>query len=194
MLKSTRESKATESPCTPTPSPAEPSLLALFEAEESKLLRYAFSIVGRRAVAEEIVQEVFLRLHVHWDSVEAPQAWLLRSVRNRSLNHLRNTKREFWFGGGESPVLTDDNCEAPDALLEKLELVAEMRRLVEELPEGDRRLIELRYFQGLKYREISTRVGLTVSNVGFRLHRLLKQLSGHLQSSDVGVGSSEDKS
>ncbi len=189
MLKSIRESSPTDAP-----SAVEPTLLALFEAEESKLLRFAFSLVGRRAVAEEIVQEVFLRLHVHWDSVEAPQAWLLRSVRNRALNHLRNTKREFWFSNGETPALPDDECETPDALLEKLESVAEMRRLVDELPEGDRRLIELRYFQGLKYREISTRVGLTVSNVGFRLHRVLKQLSSRLQGADVGVDSSEDES
>jgi RNA polymerase sigma factor (sigma-70 family) len=63
--------------------------------------------------------------------------------------------------------------------------VAELRRLLEELPAGDRRLIELRYFEGLKYREISTSVGLTVSNVGFRLHRVLQQLASRLQSRDL---------
>ena len=70
------------------------SLRAIFEAEETPLLRYAFSLVGRRAIAEEIVQEVFLQLHNHWDNVENPTAWLYRSVRNRSYNHHRDHKRE----------------------------------------------------------------------------------------------------
>ncbi|MEO8270315.1 MAG: sigma factor, partial [Aureliella sp.] len=63
------------------------TLRTLFESEETPLLRYAFSLVGRRAVAEEIVQEVFLLLHEHWDDVDCPQAWLMRSVRNKAYNH-----------------------------------------------------------------------------------------------------------
>jgi RNA polymerase sigma factor (sigma-70 family) len=180
MLNTTPEVKPTDSP-----SAVEPNLRAIFEAEESTLLRLAFSLVGRRAVAEEIVQDAFLQLHVHWDSVDAPRAWLVRSIRNRALNHLRKTKREFWFSDGESPTLADGDCDTPNVLLEKLETVAELRRLVQELPADDRRLIELRYFDGLKYREISTSVGLTVSNVGFRLHRVLQQLASRLQSRDL---------
>ncbi|MEM9479723.1 MAG: sigma factor, partial [Verrucomicrobiota bacterium] len=65
----------------------EGGILAIFEAEESPLLRFAFSLTGRRAIAEEVVQEVFLQLHRHWDNVENPRAWLYRSVRNRSYNH-----------------------------------------------------------------------------------------------------------
>lgn len=48
----------------------------LFDQEETALLRYAFSYVGRHEVAEEIVQEVFLQLHTRWDEVETPRAWL----------------------------------------------------------------------------------------------------------------------
>ena len=71
----------------------ESTLRALFDSQESPLLRYAFSLVGRRAVAEEIVQEVFLQLHVRWDEVDSPQKWLYRSVRNRAFNYIRDNKR-----------------------------------------------------------------------------------------------------
>ena len=207
MLKSTPEVNPTDAPSEMKPLEMKPSegtadaakpgqvnasgatagraeLRALFEEEESKLLRLAFSFVGRRAVAEEIVQDVFLLLHVHWDRVDEPRAWLVRSIRNRALNHLRKTRREFWLDDDGAPSAEDD-CETPDAALEKLETVAAMRQLGEELAEGDQRLIELRYFKGLKYREISSSVGLTVSNVGFRLHRILQQLASRMQSQRV---------
>ena len=91
----------------PSPSQSEPpasdsrSLPELFEAEETPLLRYAFSLIGRRAVAEEVVQDVFLQLHRHWDEVEKPVAWLYRSVRNKAYNHNRDHKREVFAEDNE---------------------------------------------------------------------------------------------
>ena len=70
--------------------PASPNLAALFEEEESGLLRYAWGLTGRRPVAEELVQEAFLRLHRSWGEVENPRAWLYRTVRNLALNHRRD--------------------------------------------------------------------------------------------------------
>ena len=58
------------------------------------MLRYAFSLIRRRAVAEEIVQEVFLQLHVRWKDVDSPRAWLYRSVRNKVFNYMRDNRRE----------------------------------------------------------------------------------------------------
>ena len=73
---------------------SESTFQSLFDSEETPLLRYAFSLVGRRAVAEDIVQEVFLQLHTQWDDVDSPKAWLFRSVRNRAFKHIRDNKRE----------------------------------------------------------------------------------------------------
>ena len=66
----------------------QPSLEEVFFAEESPLLRYAFGLLGRRELAEEVVQDAFLKLHQHWDEVEIPRAWLFRCVRNFSFNIL----------------------------------------------------------------------------------------------------------
>ena len=73
---------------------AQLSLEEVFLAEESPLLRYAFGLLGRRELAEEVVQDAFLKLHEHWDEVEIPRAWLFRCVRNFSFNILRKNKRE----------------------------------------------------------------------------------------------------
>lgn len=168
-----------------------PSILALFESEEPKLLRFAWSLTGRRAVAEEIVQEVFLQLHARWADVQDARAWLYRSVRNQAYHHLRKSRRER-FGqdaqglhplDGDDERSSDHSTEAPDEWVARMELIGELRELVAKLPEKDQRLIQLKYYEDLKYRDISQRTGLTISNVGFRLHQIVKKLAASMLSS-----------
>ena len=156
------------------------TLQSLFDSEETPLLRYAFSLVGRREVAEEIVQEVFLQLHARWGEVETPRAWLYRSVRNRAYNYLRDNRRE---------VLNEDDSlqhsaaeeDPPEASLDHLEAVGALRESIAELDETDRQLLNLKYFKNLKYRDISAETGLNIGNVGYRLHHILKQLADKLR-------------
>lgn len=154
----------------------------LFECEETPLLRYAFSLTGRRAVAEEIVQEVFLQLHARWNDVDSPKAWLFRSVRNRAFDHLRNLKREVLVRDGEETqpnAALDD--ETPEDLLLKMETLATLRVTLTDLDPKDQQLIRLKYFEGQRYSDISNQTGLSVSNVGYRLHQILKNLADQLR-------------
>lgn len=157
-----------------------PDLLALFESEETPLLRYAFSLTGRRAIAEEIVQEVFLQLHANWEGVDNPRAWLFRSVRNRSYNHQRDGRREV--GGDEiSVAAAASEDDTPEEVLQRLEAAGFLRLLLAELEEADRRLVQLKYFEDLRYREIAERTEMSIGNVGYRLHHILKQLADKLR-------------
>lgn len=157
------------------------TLQSLFNSEESPLLRYAFSFVGRRAVAEEIVQEVFLQLHSRWDEVDSPKAWLYRSVRNRAFNHVRDNKREVQTDNDKQFSSSDHEAGSAEAALEHIEAVAAVRKSLEELDESDRELVRLKYFSDLKYRDISAKTGLKIGNVGYRLHHILKELAEKLR-------------
>lgn len=157
------------------------TLRSLFDTEETPLLRYAFSLTGRREVAEEIVQEVFMQLHTHWEDVDAPKAWLFRSVRNRAYNYIRDNQQV---------ILNSDDCnlqsqnaedETPEAILLRMEATGALRQILEELDETDRQLVKMKYFEDLKYRDISAQTGLSISNVGYRLHHILKELAGKLR-------------
>ncbi len=172
MLKSTEEVNLTD-----LPEMGAPTLRTLFDSEESNLLRFAFSLTGRKAVAEEIVQEVFLQLHAKWGAVREPRAWLFRSVRNQAFHYLRKSRRETLGSDDDTTKIADSLSETPDELVARMETVAELRQLVSKLPEKDRRLVQLKYFEDLKYRDISQRTGLTISNVGYRLHQVLKKLA-----------------
>ena len=49
------------------------------------------------------------------------------------------------------------------------------------IDDTDQQLVKLKYFEGLKYRDISAQTGLSISNVGYRLHHILKKLAGQLR-------------
>ncbi len=178
----------------PTPEVKQPScegacqltLRELFESEETPLLRYAFSLTGRRAVAEEIVQEVFLLLHGRFNDVDSPRAWLFRSVRNKAFDHLRAHRREVFVD--EQPDSPGGN-ESPETLLVRMEAMGLLRQVLQELSEPDRQLIRLKYFENLKYSEIGAQTGLGIGNVGYRLHHILKELSARLQRMGVDAAS-----
>ncbi|MEM6797901.1 MAG: sigma-70 family RNA polymerase sigma factor [Planctomycetota bacterium] len=169
-------------PCESTEKVA-PTLRDLFEECEGPLLRYGSLLVGRREIAEEIVQEVFLALHGRWAEVESPRAWLFRSVRNAAFKHNRDNKR--MVVGAETPEV--EACDAGDGqrAFDRREAAAVLREFVEELPDDERRLVQLRYYKSLKYREIAELTGLTVGNVGYRLHHLLKGLAQRLREQGI---------
>ena len=162
-----------------------PTLREVFDAEETALVRFAHSIVARREVAEDIVQDAFLKLHQHWLEVENPRAWLYRAVRNLALNHLRKYKRESTLDDAPERA-----AEAPDAseALGHQEAIGMMRMLIAEMPAADRRLIQLKYRDGLKYEQISHQTGLSAGNVGYKLHHLLHNLADSMRH--LGVESS----
>ena len=165
----------------------EPALTvqSLFDAEETPLLRYALSLVGRREVAEEIVQEVFLQLHIHWEEIDSPRAWLFQSVRNRVYNHVRDHRREVLHSDNGSTQCSKADLESPEKMLVRMEVSGSLRQLLEELDQSDQQLVHLKYFEGLKYRDISTKTGLSAGNIGYRLHHILKELARKLRPLEI---------
>lgn len=168
------------------PMEEKPSFRQVFDVEESPLLRFAHGLVGQRETAEDLVQDAFLKLHAHWDEVIHPRAWLFRCVRNLALSHIRDHKRETPMD--ESREWQSDSPD-PEQTLGKLEAMGTLQLLVAELQEEDRKLIALKYHEGLKYDQISKRTGLSVGNVGYKLHHALKNLADSLRR--MGVESSE---
>ena len=157
------------------------SITGLFEAEEGGLLRLATGIVRRQTVAEELVQDGFLRLHRMWDQVDNPRGWIYRCVRNLALNHLRDRPKEAELDQEAVPA----DQRLPREAMGRTEAIGMVRMLLAEMPDEDRSLVLLKYHEELKYGEISKRTGLSVGNVGFRLHHVLKGLADGLRRAGI---------
>jgi len=163
-----------------------PTFAEVFEAEESSLLRFAYGLVGQRETAEDLVQDAFLKLHSHWEDVAQPRAWLFRCVRNLALNHIRDHRRETELDPDKE---IQGKAAAPEQLLGRMEAVGTVQLLVAEMDPLDRELIALKYGENLKYDQISQRTGLSVGNVGYKLHHLLKGMADSLRN--LGIESAE---
>ncbi len=148
------------------------------------MLRYAFGLLGRREVAEEVVQEAFLRLHREGGGIENPRAWLYRCVRNLSLNERRDYGREA--PGGEClPELPDDSNRTPDAELGRHEAIGTLRLLMAEMEPDDARLLHLKYRENHSYAAIAAATGLNIGTVGYKLHHILKSLAHALRRAGI---------
>jgi RNA polymerase sigma factor (sigma-70 family) len=168
--------------------PGAESIEELFAALESALLSYALRLVGERTLAEDIVQDSFMRLHAHFDEVREPRRWLYRTAHNLALNHIRQSKRivPLELPGDEGPTPeTPDPQPLPDEQIARLEGIGLVRLSLGTLDERSREVVRLKFHENLSYKEIATRTGLKVGHVGYLLHFAIKAIAGDLAKNGV---------
>lgn len=165
--------------------PGSETLEELFEALESPLLCYALRLSQDAEVAEDFVQEAFMRLHVEFGTVREPRRWLYRTVHNLALNHCRDRQKLVPLHGpqGESPGELRENTDPqplPDEQIIRWEGIGLVRLSLKNLDERSRELIRLKFHEDLSYKDISAKTGLTVGNVGYLLHHAIKAVADEL--------------
>ena len=172
----------------PEPVSADPprseSIEELFAALESPLLGYALRLLGDRALAEDTVQDAFMKLHAQFEDVCEPRRWLYRTVHNLALNHQRAKGKIVPLIAAQGSDALDfdspDPKPLPDEEIARWESIGLVRLSLDALDDRSRELIRLKFTEGLSYKQISQRTGLTVSNVGYVLHHALKTIAAEL--------------
>ena len=161
----------------------------LFEALESPLLSYALRLSGDPAVAEDIVQEAFMRLHAQFEQVNEPRRWLYRTVHNLALNRRRDQAKLVPLEpvSGENGPTSEaaDPQPLPDEQIARWEGIGLVRISLGALDERSRELVQLKFNDGLSYKEMSARTGLTVGHVGYLLHHALKAIADELARNGI---------
>ncbi len=155
----------------------------IFRDNYAHLVRMAESIVRERALAEEIAQDVMLELWRRRETIEVEQsfrAYLLRSTRNRSLNHVRHERivaREATIAAA-----TAASARALSAEEEMLgsELERAVRSAIAALPQRTREVFQLSRERGLKYVEIAVVLEISVKTVEKRMGQALAELRERL--------------
>jgi RNA polymerase sigma-70 factor (ECF subfamily) len=162
----------------------------LFAALESPLLGYALRYTGEFALAEDAVQEAFMKLHAQFDQVEKPRQWLYRTVHNLALNQRRAAGKTVSLDQSseeENSAAADtaDPALLPDEQIIRLEGIGLVRISLEALDDRSRELIRLKFNDELSYKDIAARTKLSVGNVGFILHHALKTIAAELAKTGV---------
>ena len=156
----------------------------LYRAYAGELYGFAYNALGERGVAEEIVQEVFVRAWRHADRYDARRAgvrtWLYQIARHAVID----ARRRAAVRPGPPPTEQPGDAEAPGSL-EQAMLGWQVAAALERLSPEHRQVIRLAQFQGLTMREISERTGLPVGTVKSRVWYALRSL--RLVLEEMGV-------
>jgi RNA polymerase sigma-70 factor (ECF subfamily) len=150
-----------------------------------RVFNLVLRMVGSRAEAEDIAQEVFVTVFKSIDSFRSEaklSTWLLRIAANHAKNRIKYLARRRGSGGesgatdsaeladeGKSPI--QSHIDAPDVLLEAAETEEMMQKAIATLDEDQRLLVVLRDVEELSYEEIVEITGLPEGTVKSRLHR-----------------------
>jgi RNA polymerase sigma-70 factor (ECF subfamily) len=158
---------------------------ALFRAHYAPLCAFASRMVGSRAVAEELVQEVFLYLWDHratWSAHTSVRTYLFTAARNATLNYLRREKLEERATRADEGTIalftrTQIEIEREVALAEFERAV---KRAIAQLPQRCGEVYALSREQNLSYSEIGELLGISPKTVEVHMGRAFKLLRKHL--------------
>jgi len=161
----------------------------LCERHRDRVYTFAWYFLGNREDAEDVAQEVLIRLWDHWQEVESARlpAWITRVARNACLDLLRKRKsyRGVVSGEGDEEALARvaSGEPNPEKLVEASEFQRQLECALQTLPEIHRTVVVLREIQGLKYDEIAESLGLPLNTVKVYLHRGRRELREQLKKS-----------
>jgi RNA polymerase sigma-70 factor (ECF subfamily) len=160
----------------------ERALETIFRAHYAQLCGFALRYVRERALAEEIVQDLFADLwerRAQWRLMGSLRAYLFSAVRNRALNlRKRQTMERDWERdeAADGSLAFHHVPERADEGLEREEIGARVRTAVESLPERCRIIMHLRWRDQLRHAEIAAIMGISVKGVEMQLTRGLRAL------------------
>jgi|SRR6185437_374228 len=161
------------------PSRLEDEVVALFDQLRAPVLRYLLSLRITIPDAEEIIQEVFLSLFRHLKQNKSRanlQAWIFKVAHNIGVKRRAQAWRESQRFSDADPALAEDCNPGPEEALAARQRQQRLLAVVRALPEQDQWCLSLRA-EGLRYREISEVLGMSLGSVASSLEKSLARLT-----------------
>lgn len=155
----------------------------LVDRYQRRLLNFIYRTIGDRERGEDLVQEVFIRVHRHlhrFDQTKKFSTWIYTIASNLAKNELRNRSRNPLVlfqtirkdhDGDQRPLQFEDAHSRPDDLYRKRHLRELVGWAVAQLPEHHRMVFVLRELEGKTYEEIAEITDCNLGTVKSRLNR-----------------------
>jgi RNA polymerase sigma-70 factor (ECF subfamily) len=163
---------------------------------KAKIYNYIYRMTGSSEDAEDLTQEVFIRMYTSIDSFRGQSSlntWLFRIAGNLCIDRFRRTKNrtpayslDEPIGDGEHVHEVADSTYEPHRLLENVEMAEQIQFALAKLPEKLRATLLLHDIEGMPYEEIAQVVGCPLGTVKSRLFnarmQLRQQIAGYLNA------------
>ena len=146
-----------------------------------KIYRYAHRLLGNVHDAEDVVQDIWMKL---WDrreqmaEVKNIEAFAFRMTRNLCLDKIKLKKPQYYDDRDETAYRFDEADRQPDPerRLELKDTMEQVNHIIGSLPEQQQTLIQLRDIEGMEYEEIAAITGLELNAIRVNISRARKKL------------------
>ncbi|MEE9431663.1 MAG: RNA polymerase sigma-70 factor [Melioribacteraceae bacterium] len=155
----------------------------LFEKYYSPLTRFAYIYIKEKDISEEIVQDFFVQFWIKRETISistSVKSYLYSSIRNKSLNYLRDRKDDLSMSSNLHVINTiggtEDNYE-----IDYIELKTQIISAVESLPEKCKNIFKLSRNKKLTYKQIAEKLQVSEKTVESQMRIALQKLREKLQ-------------
>jgi len=166
-------------------------LMQVIVAEhEALLLRYASRILVNRHYAQDVVQNVFVKLfmawHDGWQAGPNLKSWLFKVTHNEAVDHIRRESRlKTLHDKHEEKVVVEAETGFRSDTLTDDERRAMILKNIGRLSHSERQVLLLRLDNGMSYDQISKITGMKENSVGVVLHNAVKKMSDILKKKGI---------
>ncbi len=139
---------------------------------KDKLYRFSLRILDNIAEAEDVVQEVMIKIWKDRDNlarINNLEAWCMRLTKNLSIDKKRN--KNFQLKAIPENYDIAQSAAGPQKLAELSDAMDTIGKLIQALPEGQRMAIQLRDIEGKSYKEIAEILDIDLNKVKVDIHR-----------------------
>jgi RNA polymerase sigma-70 factor, ECF subfamily len=159
-----------------------PAFRALIERYRDELMRFLYRFMGSRDAAEDVFQEAFLQIHLSVDTFDPSRRfkpWLFTIAANKGRDMHRRKRRRSALelsadvgeeGGPTFVDLMEVDVPAPSAALDDAERDRLVQGVVDSLPDHQREILLLAYFQRLTYAQMADQLDVPIGTIKSRLH------------------------
>jgi RNA polymerase sigma-70 factor, ECF subfamily len=165
----------------------------LYQKYHQDLFRFLFYMVKNREQAEDLVQEVYIRVLKAYSSFEgksSEKTWLFSIAKNVAIDHFRKQKGwKNWLTEKFDPSTAQikDHSPLPEEVAEQREEIQKMYRCLDQCTVDQKMVIILRYIHELSISETAEALSWTESKVKTTQHRAIKALKKHMEAMEEEV-------
>lgn len=156
----------------------------LYDRYYDGIYRYIFANVKNKWNAEDIVSVVFTKLYINREKitdVEGSKNWIYRIARNAIIDYYRANNKVIPI----NYILDSSNFEEGYDNILIQEEFEEVFKIIDELPNETKNFLKLRYFEGLKFREISEATNTSESTVKTTVSRAIKRVKKIYENNSI---------
>lgn len=144
----------------------------LLARHKQSLFNYIYFAVRKRELAEDIFQETFIKAIVtikqgRYTESGKFRGWISRIAHNLIIDHFRQEKNENTISNDDAPIDLLNNFTLCEGTIEDriicTQITADIRKLISFLPESQRQVLEMRYYQDLSFKEIADQTGVSIN-------------------------------